>query len=63
MCLHESSFFFADYKIFIKESPTVKLTLTFFAALAIHICQGRIKRTVREGANQSFTLHSAILEE
>lgn len=41
----------------------VKLTLTFLAALAIHVGQGRVKWAVSKGANQGLTLHSTILGE
>lgn len=45
------------------RGTTVKLTLTFLAALAIHIGQGRVKWAVSKGANQSLALHSTVLGE
>lgn len=45
------------------RGTTVKLTLAFLAALAIHVGQGRVKWAVSKGANQSLALHSTVLGE
>lgn len=61
--LTERLILFKISKHSLARGTTVKLTLTFLAALAIHVGQGRVQRTVSEGANQSLTLHRAVLGE
>lgn len=59
----ERFIFFKLSKHSLARGTTVKLTLAFLAALAIHIGQGRVKRAVSKGANQSLALHSTVLGE